>query len=449
MKGEGDSHPTLSSDQFDDGSEGAGNQKYYENREEGDRVANGANQMVLVARTIVAFILIIAIGAVGLAMNSWISTNEINNFKESFHSDATKIINNIDQTIHETLDAADSFVIDAVSIARETDQEWPYVTIPSFAVKTSKVLQQTKSFSVSMLPVVGPAQVKKWENYTKDHANTWIEESLNIQEELGGNVNRHYSAVDYIYDLDGLPVEEPANLPFYLPSWQSAPLAIADSSELLYNLDTLRNVHVVDSIGQVFQTKKYVVSEFANVIHNTTDDEEVEHKMKYRNWMSRRVDNPEEEALEPTSVMYVPVLHNADKSLDIKKDENIIVAVFSYHFLWKHLVQDVLPPNSHGVAVVFSEECSEGESFAFTYAVSGEEATYLGSGDKHSPRYDNLVKSTILSGEEEDGHCVKKVTVYPSREMEEEYRTNTSSVFIGVSLGIFLFTAALFTIYGE
>ena len=443
-----DSHPTLEFDDVDsEGGSAEENKKYHKQREQGDKVVHGANQMVLIARTVVVFILIVAIGAVALAMNNWISTNELTTFKEQFHSDAILIIESIEKTLTHNIDVADSFIVNMVSTAHETNQVWPFVTIPSFAVKAFHVLEQTKAFSINVYPVVTPTDRNKWENYTKAN-NEWIEESLNVEEDYLGKVNRLYRTVDYIHDVDEEQVEEPANAKFFLPLWQSAPTS-ANSSVPIYNLDSLsNNQDDSDSLESVFRTKNHVISEFTNLIHNETDKKELRRTGPYRDWMSLRVS--QEDSSEPTSVVYMPVLNNADKSVRLESEDNKVVAVLSYHYMWKSLVEDILPSNSHGgVAVVFSEECDDGnEGYTFTYQVTGPQAIFLGEGDKHSPRYDNLGTSATIGEYSSGSSCTKKITVYPSREIEDEYRTNTASVFIGVTIIVFLFTSILFSVYG-
>ena len=77
-------------------------------------------------------------------------------------------------------------------------------------------------------------------------------------------------------------------------------------------------------------------------------------------------------------------------------DDNIKVKAFIFaNVYWKHLIRNILPPNSKGIVVVFENShfsLSENRVTVdqFTYQIDGPNAKFLGGGDKHDSKFDDL-----------------------------------------------------------
>ena len=107
--------------------------------------------------------------------------------------------------------------------------------------------------------------------------------------------------------------------------------------------------------------------------------------------------------------------------------------------------------------VVFDNECSP----TFTYQVDGPEVTYLGRGDLHNPKYDDMkiesplfdlvgivTDESLYSGVNIDKEfCPWTITVYPSQEKENYFRSSDPLHFALIVAGIFVFTSEVFLCY--
>jgi Adenylate and Guanylate cyclase catalytic domain len=95
--------------------------------------------------------------------------------------------------------------------------------------------------------------------------------------------------------------------------------------------------------------------------------------------------------------------------------------------------------------------------FFFLLLQYGPEATYVGPGDLHDPKFDHLkettkltdlTKSDIYSGLPVSmGSCETWIALYPSSDLEEVYQTNNPQMFCIVTVSIFFFTSLIFILY--
>ena len=190
--------------------------------------------------TILLFFLITAAG-VGLAFFFYqkdIKLAETQRQQEQFEQDSANVLIAIGASLDATLGAADAFAVDMISHARTTNQSWPFVTMPNFAVKAKKLLSLTDATYLNTYPLVKGDQREAWENYTKNH-NGWVEESIQIQnndvnyhgpqitEEYMKDYAGHYDLIhgydEYFYEWENNTVGVQHSGP-YLPWWQCAPV---------------------------------------------------------------------------------------------------------------------------------------------------------------------------------------------------------------------------------
>ena len=148
----------------------------------------------------------------------------------------------------------------------------------------------------------------------------------------------------------------------------------------------------------------------------------------------------------PVSDLYYPIYDSFNTTT------RKLVAVFDTLVYWQVYFVDSLPPNANGLDVVLENTCNQ----TFSYTIDGPVAQYLGPGDQHNHEYDEYEVTTgfgaFLGSRNEDmfddsRHCAYNVKVYPSREMQEQYTTNTPLVFVIVLVFTFLFTSLTFIVY--
>ena len=138
--------------------------------------------------------------------------------------------------MERTLGAFDSLASNFITIANQTDQTFPFVRIPNYAVHIAKTLQFTGSIVTSYAPVVPNKQRLAWEKFASSsnvNIRNVMNETLRFQRQFS-----HYPGLfpdeynwtfrDIIYDDDysHIPYDE-YQLDRYnisIPEWQIFPL---------------------------------------------------------------------------------------------------------------------------------------------------------------------------------------------------------------------------------
>ena len=146
----------------------------------------------------------------------------------------------------------------------------------------------------------------------------------------------------------------------------------------------------------------------------------------------------------PASAIWYPLF-------DTFNDERNIMAMLSMTFRWDSVFTGSLPPNPNGIVVVVENTCEQ----TFSFEITGQEVIYLGPGDQHEPGYEQYQTSFLLSnsGSSFTGiplsntFCPYQIHVYPSEQMEAEFRTSRPLTFtVGIG-AIFVFTSVTFILY--
>jgi hypothetical protein len=157
---------------------------------------------------VVVVLLASALGA-ALAVHQYIYRSEQRQFVARFEDDAHKLLEAIGSVIDRTLGTFDSLAVTAVSSARASNETWPFVTLPNFAVRMSKVLPLAKAVDMAILPLVAPRERRKWERYSLHH-DDWVNESMAIQEQWSG----YYGPVEYNWDRHGVIFTDDGDVPY-------------------------------------------------------------------------------------------------------------------------------------------------------------------------------------------------------------------------------------------
>lgn len=167
--------------------------------------------------------------------------------------------------------------------------------------------------------------------------------------------------------------------------------------------------------------------------------EEVEETQSIADWISDYIPagtNP----IEPISDLLYPVFEEGAD--DIVLSESALnsnntkpVAIMGVTFYWRDLLK--LTEGVSAVAV-FENDCNP----TFTYQIDGANATYLGRGDFHDPKYDSMKRTSSLSNLQDymahasrytgiplnTQYCPFTVSIYPSSKMESFYLTKTPAI---------------------
>ena len=179
-----------------------------------------------------------------------------------------------------------------------------------------------------------------WEIYASEN-NQWANESIAIQEEddtFFGPLTWNWTAYDVIFDID--IVDQPYNIPTYLPTWQTFPV-ISDGFPP-YNWDILSAVDV-QSLDKIFASNKVVLSE-AYHLPDPNDAAYVEETEWSVLWFSDFVE-PGQDPSEPVSDLYYPIIDSAADRVKVYDNEDEkegeFVGIFALSIYWRDTIKDV------------------------------------------------------------------------------------------------------------
>ena len=120
---------------------------------------------------------------------SYVKQHELTIFHENFVDDSHKVLGQLGTTIDLTLESIDAFIVNQMSFAKYANMTWPFVTVPDFGVKASKIQSISRAKYVCDYLIIegygfdgGSNQRTEWMNYTSKN-NDWVEHDLMIQKE--------------------------------------------------------------------------------------------------------------------------------------------------------------------------------------------------------------------------------------------------------------------------
>jgi hypothetical protein len=420
-------------------------------------------------RYLVLFALLLSMVVVAVSTYLYTSGAEKNEFEQNFDQDSRKVLESLGASIDKAIAGVDAYVISLLSYARDTHQEWPFVTVPDFEARSGKFLDLTKAVVFMQFLLVTPENREEWEKYTAREGRKWsaksvnylrqnnlfqdVYEARNITDESIPYIDKihDYSDWDLIGDPKGLPANHPGPM---LPMWQSAPLI---PTTPVYNWD-LATVAENESVLHCIQKHKVAISR-AYMAGDGGDPAVAEENIAWADYFSNYI-GPNEEAMEPLSDFYYPMVEDMLdwRDLSIRPDydpsEHKVAGIFSQSAYWRDFIKGILPVGSNGVVAVFESPCS----FSFTYEINGPSVKYLGGGDHHDQKYEEYGKVSLLqnldeynAGANEYSYipleselCPWTVRVFPSQEYEGHFISNTPIYFTLAAVAIFVFTAVIF-----
>ena len=171
-------------------------------------------QRVIRLRMLLIITIVTSATIMSILVHRYIVTNEKKNFEEKFNNDANKVLEAVGSSLERTLGVMNvialTYVSYAATIADLTNVTslWPFVTLPNFALRASKVLPLTDGLFVVMGPIVSPSHKTQWEEYASQN-DQWVNETLQFQEVWGnyyGQINFDWKKIPHIgshaHDVD-------------------------------------------------------------------------------------------------------------------------------------------------------------------------------------------------------------------------------------------------------
>lgn len=414
------------------------------------KITQKENKAVFWLRMLLVGVLLVCAVVVAILVHKYSRDEEENAFHAQFESDSHKMFEAIGNNFDLTMGAADAFMFRLVSQGHSTNSTWPFVTIPDLAVQTAKLLGQTKSIYVAMMPFITKKMRPAWENFTR-YNDGWVEKALEVQSrnpDFHGPILWDYNVSHIIWDNSGL-IPEDAPGPFQ-PSWMGSP---AIPYYYPYNWNPLAYPKLQRAYNFTQETKTCVVNSVANHA-NPNDPAAVAQAKVSSNWAVPYLAKGEDPT-EPISEMYYPVIDDISDVVIRPKNGTAALGVVTFTFYWRWNLKNTLPPNSKGLITVFENTCGNQK---FTYQIDGKEPTFLGYVDAHDENYDgmshakHLVDLSNINGDYtglpmNGDFCPYTITMYPSKAMEDMFLTSAPNIYAIVVAMIFFFTSILFLSY--
>ncbi|CAB9526135.1 Receptor-type guanylate cyclase gcy [Seminavis robusta] len=403
---------------------------------------------------VVTMVLVLATVGVASAVYHYTHRSEQRQFEDQFAEYAFKILEAIGVELDQVLGSLDSMVVGITSHTRASNQTWPNVQIPDFAIKAAKIRALSHVPIITLLPLVQSGEERtSWEAFAAANGPAWVDDALAVQatdEAFYGPMITNYSVNDVVHGNFGdIAYNETRDM---LPTAQIYPM-IPEYPP--YNWDWL-SILWPEGLYYTLDTKQVVLSA-AWMLPDPNDPIQVEEMEIWADWYSDYL-APGLAPDEPISDIMMPIFDDGGQSVRIDTAEHKPVGMLMGNLYWRDVIRDILPEGSY-VTVVMENPCNP----SFTYMIKGPRTEYLGRGDLHQTQYDSMKQSSsiaelgsfrvdqqrsIYSGPPvDDEFCPFTVHVYPSSLMEDQYVTHLPIILTAVAVGIFLFTSLVFLWY--
>ena len=304
------------------------------------------------------------------------------------------------------------------SHAKTTEEPWPLETFPHFEPVAGNFRDVSGTRLIALTPYVEDDSRNlwhAWETYATQNQG-WIKEGFAYLGEEADPLD----IPEKIWEYNRLGQQTPSKAGPFVPLWQTSSPPL-DSG--LVNFNLLSNVLFHDTFYLAYDYKEALLSQVVE-----SDIQEI--------FGVAATENPESLLISP---IYEESTGNAQ----------VVVGAIVAILPWDSYFSGLLHEGASGMVCVLLNTCGQ----SYTYKLDGPAATYMGSGDLHDSDYDDLVHVvevtpfTSLHPEKEDKYCEYTVYIYPTSELEDEFRSAAPGLYMGVVFLIFIVAACLFLTY--
>jgi class 3 adenylate cyclase len=435
-----------------------------ETRNEGEEptpedIAVSETRAITRLRQAVFIVLALASVVVSAIVYSSSARAESSEFHKGFADASEKVFESFQKEVQLKLGAIDGLALDLSSYARGTNSTWPLVTLPDFDMRGESTKSLADALSIMLLPVVTEETRTSWEDYSVNHQDWIPQEAMHVAKEAmqvakepdqialvarrQQEVGQQQGIPSEIFNGNGT-VHGPG--PF-LPLWQMSP--ILPGMTWMFNMDMLSITAYAGGLSAVLEGKDAVLGRVSNL---KGDDQSPALESLHRHLVLSTSSSTGPKTVphaDPVSPLFYPVL---DK---YGPDANV-VAVLATMLSWRSYLTGVLSPGVKGVVCVVQNKCGQ----TFTYQIDGHDAIYLGEGDHHDHKFNDLGKTADLVDKVESSehlhfgasklngdYCSYSLSVYPSKVMYGEYITDKPAFFTFEVAVLFACASLLFFVY--
>lgn len=329
-----------------------------------DLTGRREGRFVWVLRLLLITLLCACLVGVAVAVFRYTSDQEQELFEDRYLDNAEKVLQAIRASLYSSLGALDSFTTDTVAFSQKTSSDehtnnytdsssspWPFVTLPSFAVRAAKLRSLSRAFIIVQYHAVSAEQRAEWEAYSVTN-DAWVDEALQIRRNdvhYHGELMDDYTTEGTIYN--NWEYNSSSTGP-YMASWQSYPIVPIYPP---YNWDAFSYSPFVAAAVEVLQKAKVVIR--CSNLPSPDNQAGVEEAIITNDWASGYLD-PTDNPAEPQIEVYYPMtLESKDtvmqQPINGTTTSPHVVGVLAPSIYWRELITGILPSGSGGIDAVF------------------------------------------------------------------------------------------------
>ena len=288
----------------------------------------------------------------------------------------------------------------------ETNNTWPYVTVPNFAERGNQLVALTGIQYSGFAPLVTEEQRATWEAWSVENQD-WIPNN-HYAGKPGDNTSliptHIWNPISY-GPADVLPPGA-----YHAPIWQPAPVV-----PFAVNLDMLMTPGLLPIFEESVRAHDVAHGEIEDISDN---------------W-------------DPATPYSWPSIHVVGPIFDSFQDNSTVVGILASIVHWHLIFENLIPLGTPGIIVVVENTCDQ----VVTYEVKGPNVTYVGPGDHHDQKLDEFETSGPFRTIRNGSNCLFTLRVFPSAAFYAASVTNKPMVYSIAVVCIFFVTMATFMLY--
>lgn len=420
----------------------SGNSRSEDDYSTGANAARRENLVISSAKLFVLFFLLSLAVVVSYLWYQFTKAMEEDSYQDGFNEHATRLVDSFLEKVEYKVLTASTLAMSLTShVSHSSSMEWPFVSFPNFERRTAGARRLSGATSIWFSPLVLEENRSLWETYATDnegmlqsnfsdpfdpHADHVgeIAQSDYHDDEIDSPYRQGDWQVDEgIYRIaDTVAITQEFGQTTYAPIWQSAPVSLTKTTAMYNQLSEDFRQEVIGAMVEL-KTPFFSKSQLAG------DDSSLVNDYK----------------TEPNVYLYHPIFDSVQKAA--------VVGGLTFDLDWSSFWLDTVDGIPGPLTVILESNCGQ----AYTYTLDGDShVEFVGEGETYyAESSESLVMETdyadfaTLFGYDVDQEniCSYRMKVYPTKDFEEEFITNTPTLSaLGVG-AIFLLTAAVFIFY--
>ncbi|CAB9524168.1 Receptor-type guanylate cyclase gcy [Seminavis robusta] len=481
-------------------------------RETRESLAREETRAVSCLRWVVLLVLLATAASVSVITFFYSRRVEEEQFLAEFASVAAMTLRSFVEAVEHKMGAMDTMATGITSYALASGETFPNVTVPDYEIKGASIRTQTDSIYSFWLPLVTDETRAGYEAYCWPRQQHFLksymqEEGLRQYQDAMFNISRpetrsaetkaedatakeeqrmeqqqqqqkhdHGDGSKHTHGDDGSrrdlhvappPIhetlheriwglthygngsyDEPEGSGPFLPTWQFSPVIPMPG---LYNYNFLAYTDLAPVMRQTIYTGRAGLS-YLQTNHTGSNTERLIQIFMTLN-QYRHTGEDYTAKLDPLTQVTYPVFDTFHPQT--KK----VAGMLTTTIFWRLLFANILPASVNGVVCVLSNTLGD----AITYRIDGRNATLLGVGDLHDPKYSHMgvtrdiadymreratpESSSYTIVPLDTSYTSYRIQVYPSQALEDAYITDEPILYATVVACVFFFTSAVFLLY--